>query len=217
MASPGKPLRGLVITANPHSYFDPRLKEETPCLTTSPSTQATSCPTSANAAQHTGTPSPPVGAATQQRPVKQTNDTPRTRLPLRHRHTHPHARRNTNRQPLDQPPRETVLGTTLREAHMAWSTSDRKDRLPDNWPQIRATVKARAKGKCEANPHAKGCGGWGRDADHKTPGDDHRLENLQWLSGPCHRAKTNQETAARNRERKAARIRPREQHPGRRA
>lgn len=99
---------------------------------------------------------------------------------------------------------------------MAWETSDRKDRLPPNWAQLRAATKARAKGKCQANPHVPGCGGWGRDADHITPGDDHNLDNLQWLSGPCHRAKTAREAAARNRARAAARNRPQEQHPGRR-
>lgn len=99
---------------------------------------------------------------------------------------------------------------------MVWSTSDRKERLPDDWAKIRAAVKARAKGRCQANPHAPGCGGWGRDADHIKPGDDHSMSNLQWLSGPCHRAKTNRESADRNRERKAARYRPTEQHPGRR-
>lgn len=99
---------------------------------------------------------------------------------------------------------------------MVWSTSDRKQRLPDNWPAIRKQVKARAKGRCQATTHAKGCGGWGSDADHITPGDNHHPDNLQWLSGPCHRAKTARESAARNAQRKRDRIRPTEQHPGRR-
>ena len=98
---------------------------------------------------------------------------------------------------------------------MAWSTSNRRERLPDNWPAIRRAVKSRAKGRCEATTHAKGCGGWGTDADHITPGDDHTLDNLQWLSGACHRAKTAAETTARNHARTEARTRPTEQHPGR--
>lgn len=98
---------------------------------------------------------------------------------------------------------------------MTWSTSDRKERLPDDWPKIRARVKARANGKCEATQHAKKCNGTGTDADHITPGDDHSMNNLQWLSYPCHLSKTAREAAARNRERKAARYRPTEQHPGR--
>lgn len=107
-------------------------------------------------------------------------------------------------------PQELRLGDGLM-----WSTSDRKDRLPPNWQEIRRIVKARAKGKCEAEVHAKGCPGWGSEADHIIPGDDHRIESIQWLSGPCHWAKTNRETAARNRERKTARYKPSEQHPGR--
>lgn len=99
---------------------------------------------------------------------------------------------------------------------MAWSTSDRKERLPDNWQALRRACKARAKGRCQAEQHAKNCGGWGSDADHITADDDHRLDNLQWLSGPCHRAKTARESAARNTARKKARTRPQEQHPGRR-
>lgn len=96
-----------------------------------------------------------------------------------------------------------------------WSTSDRKERLPPNWQEIRKAVKARAKGKCQAPTHAAKCRGWGSDADHIIAGDDHSMDNLWWLSGPCHMAKTNRETAARNRERKTARYKPSEQHPGR--
>lgn len=98
---------------------------------------------------------------------------------------------------------------------MSWDTSDRKDRLPPDWPDIRRAVKARARGRCQANPHDPKCPGWGSDADHITPGDDHSMDNLQWLSGACHWAKTNRETAARNRARKAAKLKPTEQHPGR--
>jgi 5-methylcytosine-specific restriction protein A len=64
--------------------------------------------------------------------------------------------------------------------------------------------------------HAKQCDGIGTDADHIQPGDNHHLDNLQWLSEPCHRAKTAAEAAARNQARTRARLRPTEQHPGRR-
>lgn len=96
---------------------------------------------------------------------------------------------------------------------MAWSTSDRRQRLPADWDTIRAHVKTRAQGRCQAEVHDPRCDGRGTDADHITPGDDHSLSNLQWLSGPCHRAKTARESAARNTARAAQRIRP-EQHPG---
>jgi len=98
---------------------------------------------------------------------------------------------------------------------MAWATSTRAQRLPPNWPTIRDQVRDRAAGRCQAHPHhAPGCDGWGAEADHITPGDDHSLTNLQWLSTPCHQAKTAQEAAARNRARAAMRRRPEEPHPG---
>lgn len=99
---------------------------------------------------------------------------------------------------------------------MTWATSTRRQRLPRNWPTLRDQVKARAHGLCEATTHARTCNGYGTDADHITPGDDHRLTNLQWLSTPCHRAKTTAEAIARNHARAQAKQRPQEGHPGRR-
>lgn len=34
------------------------------------------------------------------------------------------------------------------------------------------------------------CSGVGTDCDHIVEGDDHSLANLQWLSNPCHKRKT---------------------------
>lgn len=99
--------------------------------------------------------------------------------------------------------------------HIAWQTSTRRERLPRNWDQLRAHTRDRAGGRCEATAHHPDCDGWGTDADHITPGDDHTPGNLQWLSPPCHQAKTAGEAADRNRERAAQRRRPNEQHPGR--
>lgn len=98
---------------------------------------------------------------------------------------------------------------------MAWSTSDRRQRLPKNWADIRRQVQRRAHGLCEATTHARACDGTGTDADHIHAGDNHALTNLQWLSGPCHRAKTATETAARNTTIAALKHRPPELHPGR--
>lgn len=97
---------------------------------------------------------------------------------------------------------------------MAWSTSDRAARLPRDWSRRKAEVKRRDKGRCQAETHEPGCTGQGTEVDHITPGDDHRLANLQLLSEPCHRAKTARESAARNRDRAARRRRPHELHPG---
>jgi len=99
---------------------------------------------------------------------------------------------------------------------MAWTTSDRMARLPNNWADIRRQVKSRAHGLCQANQHARSCDGQGTDADHIQAGDNHHLDNLQWLSAPCHTNKTNAETAARNTATAALKRKPIEQHPGRR-
>jgi len=97
---------------------------------------------------------------------------------------------------------------------MAWETSTRAKRLPKNWPQLKAATKKRARGKCEAATHVPECTGIGAECDHRDRGDDHSLANLQWLSTPCHKAKSSQENAEANRRRAGMRLRPQERHPG---
>ena len=98
---------------------------------------------------------------------------------------------------------------------MPWDTSDRRQRLPADWPAIRRAVKRRAIGQCQATNHHPDCNGIGTDADHIRQGDNHSLDNLQWLSGPCHWAKTKAENAARNKANAALKRKPQEPHPGR--
>lgn len=95
---------------------------------------------------------------------------------------------------------------------MSWATSDRRQRLPANWPTIRAEVQRLAGNRCEAEEHARGCNGYGTDADHIISGDNHDVDNLQWLSAECHKAKTARESAQRNHLRATMRRRT-EQHP----
>ena len=92
-----------------------------------------------------------------------------------------------------------------------WASSNRRAELPKDWPQRRAYVRARADGKCQANTHVAGCDGIGTDCDHIEDPADHSLDNLQWLSGPCHKAKTQGEAQAA----KPKRKREPEPHPGR--
>jgi 5-methylcytosine-specific restriction protein A len=93
---------------------------------------------------------------------------------------------------------------------MAWSTSDRRDRLPLDWDARVRAVKKRAKSMCEAAYHVEECDLRGRDVDHIRQGDDHSLDNLQLLSGPCHAAKTRLDNGY-----SAAVMAPVEKHPGR--
>lgn len=92
-----------------------------------------------------------------------------------------------------------------------WSSSNRRAQLPTDWAKRRAQVKARAHGRCQAEQHVDTCDGIGTDCDHIADPNDHSLDNLQWLSGPCHKAKTQAEAQAA----KPKRKRPAEPHPGR--
>lgn len=96
---------------------------------------------------------------------------------------------------------------------MSWDTSDRRSRLPSDWPKRVAYTKARAQGRCEGislrgEPrwHVAECDGIGAECDHDKRGDDHSLTNLRWLSTPCHTHKTHAE--------KPQRQRPTAAHPG---
>jgi 5-methylcytosine-specific restriction protein A len=78
-----------------------------------------------------------------------------------------------------------------------WAGSTRRSRLPPDWDQRRELVAARAGGRCEglsfageSTWHAAGCTGQGSECDHKHRGDNHALDNLAWLSSPCHAEKT---------------------------
>lgn len=97
-----------------------------------------------------------------------------------------------------------------------WAGSERKSRLPLDWPQKVAKVKQRAGGRCEAVRSKTGlrCTVPGSDVDHVTPGDDHRLENLQLLCRWHHNAKSSREgNEAKAQVRQSARRSP-EKHPG---
>lgn len=98
---------------------------------------------------------------------------------------------------------------------MTWATSTRRARLPRDWAKRVATVKRRARGQCQAETHEPECDGIGAQCDHMMPGDNHSLRNLQWLSEPCHRAKTQRESQSA-RGVGAGRLRSPARHPSER-
>ena len=98
---------------------------------------------------------------------------------------------------------------------MAWSTSTRAQRLPKGWATLRRTILTRDHHTCQAITHTPDCDGRATEVDHIIPGDDHRPENLQALSTPCHLTKTRAEDTARRQAYRAASRRPAEPHPGR--
>lgn len=78
-----------------------------------------------------------------------------------------------------------------------WAGSTRRRRLPPDWEQRRELVAERADGLCEGLSldgeqtwHVDDCDGHGSQCDHRVRGDDHSLDNLAWLSVPCHAEKT---------------------------
>lgn len=101
---------------------------------------------------------------------------------------------------------------------MSWDDSDRKSRLPDNWPDLVRQVRERAGGRCEWLLPKTGarCPRRGSDCDHKVPGDNHALWNLQWLCKYHHGKKSSQEGLAARRSYAKPKPRRQERHPGER-
>lgn len=77
-------------------------------------------------------------------------------------------------------------------ARPAWAGSNRRARLPKDWPATRLRILRRDHGICHV------CGKPGADAvDHIVPGDDHRDSNLAAIhTHPCHATKSAREGQA---------------------
>ena len=66
-----------------------------------------------------------------------------------------------------------------------WERGGTRDqRLPRNWPTLRATVLRRDGHACYL------CGAHATEVDHVIHGDDHRLSNLAAICTACHRHKS---------------------------
>lgn len=99
-----------------------------------------------------------------------------------------------------------------------WKGSDRRSRLPADWPRLKAAVRARSGGRCEViEPSKKDgrpvrCWRKARDCDHIVRGDDHSLANLRDICAYHHGKKSAQEGVEARRTGSVARQ-P-ERHPG---
>ncbi|MFI8853671.1 HNH endonuclease [Streptomyces sp. NPDC053499] len=92
-----------------------------------------------------------------------------------------------------------------------WAGSNRRNQLPDDWPQRRAYVLQRDGYRCRWTED-RPCGRPATDVDHIKAGNDHSYANLQALCREHHAAKSSREgNAARWAVR---RQRPAERHPG---
>lgn len=98
---------------------------------------------------------------------------------------------------------------------MAWTTSDRRDRLPDDWAIRRVRVLRRDAYRCQARD-SRGipCETRGNQVDHIERGDNHDLANLQTLCEWHHKQKTAKEAAdARAQKGYQRQARSGEEHP----
>ena len=102
---------------------------------------------------------------------------------------------------------------------MAWSTSDRRSRLPANWRELRKKVLERDGYQCTAiKSNGKRCPNKENlEVDHHRAGDDHSENNLRTLCYFHHKAKSSREggeaKAKKLEENKKRWRRPPETHP----
>ncbi|WP_218020900.1 HNH endonuclease [Nocardia crassostreae] len=93
-----------------------------------------------------------------------------------------------------------------------WSTSQRREHLPPDWPRLRSTILRRDGYRCRIGGPC--CLGTATDVDHIHRGNDHSLANLRAACRRCHARKSSAEGHIRRAELRARRYRPAERHPG---
>lgn len=95
-----------------------------------------------------------------------------------------------------------------------WRGSNRKSRLPVDWPRLRKVVLERCGFRCEWTDSGARCWAPATDVDHVEAGDDHSLDNLQGLCGTHHLEKTGREARAKQLRFKSLARLPEEKQPG---
>jgi 5-methylcytosine-specific restriction enzyme A len=99
-----------------------------------------------------------------------------------------------------------------------WAGSDRRSRLPKDWPRIRNRVLKRDGKRCtHINDDGVRCPDPATDVDHIVPGDDHSESNLRSLCEWHHRIKSGREGGAARAaklKRNASKFKRVERHPG---
>ncbi len=95
-----------------------------------------------------------------------------------------------------------------------WTGSNRRDRLPSNWKEIRSKVLLRDNYRCRAVDEDIGarCGRFANQVDHIIPGPDHGMSNLRSLCSWHHSRKSSTEGNASKK--RYTKRRSEEQHPG---
>lgn len=94
-----------------------------------------------------------------------------------------------------------------------WASSDRKSRLPADWPARRKAVLERCGGRCEViKKNGKRCWDTATEVDHIIAGDDH--SQLQGICTWHHRRKSSREGNEAQAALRAQLKHPVETHPG---
>lgn len=101
---------------------------------------------------------------------------------------------------------------------MAWETSDRRSRLPADWPRIRQRILRRDGHRCtHLDEDGLRCPDRATDVDHVRAGDDNADSNLTSLCSAHHRVKSSREggaAMAAKRRQIDKKFRRQETHPG---
>lgn len=93
---------------------------------------------------------------------------------------------------------------------MAWDNSDRRARLPKDWPALRQRRLRHDGYRCKVEVDGHRCPNPAREVDHIKPGDDHSWNNLRAICKDHHKAKSSAEGVAAQ----PRRAREQEPHPG---
>jgi 5-methylcytosine-specific restriction protein A len=99
---------------------------------------------------------------------------------------------------------------------MPWNTSNRKQRLPNDWPAITQRIKKRDGHRCRSKlPSGKRCPRTTKlQVDHVIPGDDHCDANLATICEHHHKKKSSAEGHAARKQQFAIPLRTEGEHPG---
>lgn len=98
---------------------------------------------------------------------------------------------------------------------MAWEGSDRRVRLPADWPAIRARRLALDGHRCTWTDNGIRCPNVATEVDHRTAkADDHRIKALRSLCHDHHAKKSAGEGVAARAARRARLRLPADDHPG---
>lgn len=98
-----------------------------------------------------------------------------------------------------------------------WSNSDRRHRLPADWPKIRLKRLSMDRWLCQWKTDGRICGRRATDVDHVIPNDNHSINNLQSLCKWHHKRKSSSEggyASAAQKRKNREKFKRVEKHPG---